>query len=139
MINPDALNGRWQEVKQKLYERWAQLTNEELQSFDGNVEQLMDLIERKTGDAREIIEQYLTELTANAAAVLDRSAQEVIDYAQQSRERVEASTRQAVDLVIENCKKVDSYARQRPVETMLVCFGAGVLTGLTLGWLIRRR
>jgi hypothetical protein len=40
------------------------LTNDDVQSFDGNVDRLMGLIQRKTGEA-ESVERFLNEVTTN--------------------------------------------------------------------------
>ena len=52
MVNQQTLQGNWNELKGKLREKWGQLTNEDLQVAQGNVDQLIGLIQRKTGEAR---------------------------------------------------------------------------------------
>jgi len=51
MINEQVLQGNWNEIKGKIRSKWGQLTNDDLQSFDGNVDRLVGLIQRKTGEA----------------------------------------------------------------------------------------
>jgi uncharacterized protein YjbJ (UPF0337 family) len=43
------------------------MTNDDLQSFDGDVGRLMGLIQRKTGAGRESVECFLNEVTAKGA------------------------------------------------------------------------
>jgi uncharacterized protein YjbJ (UPF0337 family) len=56
MVNAQTLKGSWNEVKGRLRTRWSQLSGDELGAFDGNVDQLVGLIQRKTGEARTAIE-----------------------------------------------------------------------------------
>src|SRR5437899_3320409 len=68
MINQQTLQGNWNEIKGKLRSKWGQLTNDELQSFDGNVDRLVGIIQRKTGEARNSVEHFLEEVSANGAS-----------------------------------------------------------------------
>jgi ElaB/YqjD/DUF883 family membrane-anchored ribosome-binding protein len=139
MVDQDALLQGWKEISEKLRQHWAELANEDLQSFDGDVKHLVELIQRKTGEARSIVERYLDELRANAALAFERSAEDAREYAHESRERIEEGTRQALEVLRESRKMAEAYARQRPGATMAVCFGAGILAGLLLGLPARRR
>jgi len=51
-VNQQTLEGNWNEIKGKLHERWGQLTQDDLQRARGDVDQLVGLIQRKTGEAR---------------------------------------------------------------------------------------
>ena len=73
-LNQQTLEGNWNEIKGKLHERWGQLTQDDLQKARGNVDQLVGLIQRKTGEARERVEQYLNEITANGGSGVSRGA-----------------------------------------------------------------
>jgi ElaB/YqjD/DUF883 family membrane-anchored ribosome-binding protein len=139
MVDHDALLRSWKEISEKLRQHWAELANEDFQSFNGDVNQVVELIQRKTGDARTIVERYLNELSANAASAFERSTEDVREYARESGERIEEGTRQAVEAWRESRKMAEAYARQRPVASMAVCFGAGILAGLVLGLSVRRR
>ena len=74
MVNAQTLQGNWNEVKGKLRSKWGQLTGDELQQFNGNVEQLVGTIQRKTGAARDSIEHYLGELSASVSPALSQPA-----------------------------------------------------------------
>ena len=139
MVDHDALLRSWKEIREKLRQHWTELANEDLQSFNGDVNQLVELIQRKTGDARTIVERYLNELSAIAASAFERSTEDLREYARESGERIEEGTRQAVEAWRESRKTAEAYARQRPGASMAVCFGAGILAGLVLGLSVRRR
>src|SRR5690606_36134647 len=80
-LNQQTLEGNWNEIKGKLHERWGELTNDDLQKARGSVDQLVDMIQKKTGEARERVEQYLGELTSNGASGVSKVAEAVRGYA----------------------------------------------------------
>ena len=77
MINQQTLLGNWNEIKGKLRSNWGSLTDDDLTIIDGNVDQLVGAIQRKTGEARESIEHFLEQLTSNGAAVVSRAGETV--------------------------------------------------------------
>ena len=62
MIDQQILSGNWREVSGKLKAKWGQLTDNELQAFNGNVEQLVGRIQEKTGESRAAVEQFLDQI-----------------------------------------------------------------------------
>jgi len=137
MVNQQTLQGNWNEIKGKLRSKWGQLSGDELQSFDGNVERLIGLIQRKTGEARSAVETYLEEVTSNGASGFSQATQAVGEYAQQARDRFQESSRQAAESMRHGYEEAERIVRDRPAESVAVCFGAGVLAGLMLGLMLR--
>ena len=62
-FDPRTIEGKWNELKGKLQERWGQLTQDDLQKAHDNVDQLVGLIQSRTGDARAQIESFLNQVT----------------------------------------------------------------------------
>jgi uncharacterized protein YjbJ (UPF0337 family) len=58
MISQQTMQANWNEIKGKLRSKWAALTDDDLAIFRGNVDQLVGTIQRKTGEARESIEEF---------------------------------------------------------------------------------
>lgn len=139
MVNEQTLQGNWNEIKGKLRTKWGQLTNDELQTFDGNVERLVGLIQRKTGEARNAIEHYLEEVTGNGASTFSQAAESVREYASQAAERVQQGSRQAADTFRHGYEEAEHMVKERPFESMAVCFGSGVFVGVLVGLLLRSR
>ncbi len=67
MVNAQVLKGQWNEVRGQLKKKWGQLTDDDLRLTNGNIDQLVGVIQRKTGEAREAIEQFLDTVTAHGA------------------------------------------------------------------------
>ncbi|MGQ0634194.1 MAG: CsbD family protein [Planctomycetaceae bacterium] len=133
MVNEQTLQGNWNEVKGKLRSRWGQLTNDDLKQFSGDVEQLVGLIQRKTGDARESIRRYLDELAAGGASMAEQAGDGARYFAQQASERIQEGTEYVSESMRQGYEEAEAMVRRRPVESALVCFGAGLFVGLLVG------
>ena len=138
MINQQTLQGNWNEIKGKLRSKWGSLTDDDVLVFNGNVDQLVGTIQRKTGEARESIEQFFEQFSSNGASALGRAGEAVRSYAQHAAETVQESSKQAADSVREGYADVEELVRQRPAESLAVCFGVGVVTGVVVSLLLRR-
>jgi uncharacterized protein YjbJ (UPF0337 family) len=139
MVNQQTLQGNWNEIKGKLRSHWGQLTNDDVKEFRGDVDQLIGLIERKTGEARTSIEQYLGELTEDTASAVGRAAEGVRDYANYAAERIQEGSAEAAESFRRGYAEAERAIRSRPTQSVALCFGAGVLTGVLLGVMLQRR
>ena len=139
MINQQTLQGNWHEIQGKLRSKWGSLTDDDVKEFDGNVEQLVGKIQKKTGAARESIEAFFDQFTAEGASAVSRAGEAVRAYAQQATDAVQETSHQAAAPPREGYAEVEDMVRQRPAESLAVCFGAGVITGVVISLLLRWR
>jgi uncharacterized protein YjbJ (UPF0337 family) len=51
------IRGDWNITKGKLKQRWAQLTDDDLQYGEGKQEELLGWIQKRTGETREAVEK----------------------------------------------------------------------------------
>jgi uncharacterized protein YjbJ (UPF0337 family) len=138
-VNQQTLEGNWNEIKGKIHEKWGEVTKDELQKARGNVDQLVGVIQRKTGEARASIEEFLDELAGGGAGAVSRVAEKVRSYASQAAGSMEDVGGRARDAVRGGFEHTGRMVQQRPVESMAVGFGAGLITGVVIGLMIRPR
>ena len=149
-MNQQTLDGNWNEIKGKVREKWGQLTDSDLPQRQGDVEQLVGIIQRKTGDGRESIEQFLQQMSGGATSVMGTAAETVRDYAQhasesvqhtaqQASESVQHTAKQAADQVRAGYGEAERFVRNRLGESLLVCFGLGLITGVVIALSMRSR
>ncbi len=50
MINQQVLDGKWHELCGRLKAKWGKLTDDDLRTFNGNLEQLAGRIQHKIGE-----------------------------------------------------------------------------------------
>lgn len=138
-MNQETLQGNWNEIKGKVRSKWGSLTDDDLKVFNGNVDQLIGTIQKKTGEARESIEKFFDTLSTDGASALGRASEAVRTYAQQAAESVQQTSKHASETVREGYQEVEEMVRQRPAESLAVCFGVGVITGVVISLLFRGR
>ncbi len=63
-MNKLELKGNWNVAKGKLKQQWADLTDEDLQYVEGQEEELVGRIQKRTGQSREAVEKALERASA---------------------------------------------------------------------------
>lgn len=58
------IKGDWNITKGKLRQKWAQLTEDDLQYTAGKQEELLGRIQKRTGQSREAVEKAIQESSA---------------------------------------------------------------------------
>jgi uncharacterized protein YjbJ (UPF0337 family) len=139
MANQQILEGNWNEIKGKLRQKWGQLSDDDLPQIRGDVEQIIGAIQRKTGEAREAIEGYLQEMAGGSASAIGTAAEAAYGYAQSASETVQHTAKQAADQVRAGYREAERFVRDRPGESLLVCFGVGLITGVVVALSLRSR
>ena len=135
MVNQQVLAHHWDEVRDKLREKWDRLAEEDLPTFPGNVDQLIGRIEQKTGVSREQVEAYLSELTDEGKGMIER----VRVKAAQGASKVADTARQRADSIRESLEGAEDIVRDRPGQSLIAAFGVGVVCGLGVALLVRSR
>lgn len=55
-------DGAWNQIKGKIREEWAEVTDQELEQVRGNWEQFKGFVQEKTGAAADTVEKTLKDL-----------------------------------------------------------------------------
>lgn len=139
MINKPETQGRWHELKGKLKQKWGQLTDDDLKNFSGNTEQLVGVIQRKTGEMRESIEHSLQEISSGGSATMEQASKAAQQYSQQAGEAIHEGYDQVAEAFREGYAQAESMVRSRPAESVAVVFGIGLISGAILSLALRNR
>ena len=150
MITREELKGRWNEIRGQIKEKWGQLTDDDLRQAEGNTDQLIGLIQRKTGEGREQISKFFdnftretgdraTDVMGQAGQAMNQAAESVQRYAQDAGKYAQEGYQQASRSVQEGLHQAEETVRQKPVESLAVAFGTGVITGLLVALVMRSR
>jgi uncharacterized protein YjbJ (UPF0337 family) len=62
-MNTLVIKGDWNIAKGKLKQKWADLTDDDLQYLEGKQEELLGRIQKRTGETREAIENAIQEVS----------------------------------------------------------------------------
>lgn len=137
-MNEQTLQGHWNEIKGGVKKKWGQITDDDLKMVQGDVDRLIGVIQRKTGEGREAIAKFMEETAGISAGTLAQTMESVRTYAQQAAEKSGEQAQHAMDAARRGYEETEELVRQRPLESMLTVFGVGVVTGVVVGLLLRR-
>ncbi len=138
MINQQTLRGHWHDLTGRLREKWGQLNDDELEQFKGSTAQLVGFIQRKTGAARNEIEQFLEEATHEGAASISQAAEQTQAHAESAVDWVAHATDALSERVRDGYESAEDMVRRRPNESIAMAFGAGLVAGVLVALLVRR-
>ncbi len=138
-INQQVIEGQWNQIKGKVRNHWGQLSEDELEQARGNVDQLVGLIQEKTGEAREAVESYIEQASGNGASIVSRASEGVREGAEHAAEAAYQAMGRASDAVRAGYVQTEQMIRRRPLESLSVCFGVGLITGLVVGLMVRSK
>lgn len=55
------IEGEWNIIKGNLKQKWAKLTDDDLQYIDGKQDELLGRIQKRTGESREAVEKAISD------------------------------------------------------------------------------
>jgi len=58
----DKLKGNWNQITGKLKEKYGELSEDDITKAEGKTEQLIGIIQEKTGESKEKIKDYINSL-----------------------------------------------------------------------------
>ena len=137
MVNREQIRGHWNEVAGRLKEHWGQLTDDDLQRAEGSADQLVGVVQQKTGAARNEIEEFIDGLFSHGLGeCAAETAGQCIDTAQQvAADASEYAKEQARRLAMQSSDysgKIADTVRARPAESLAIVFGLGIAAGALL-------
>jgi uncharacterized protein YjbJ (UPF0337 family) len=127
-INVQEIQGQWNQLRGLVKERWAQLTDNDLQIAGGNLDQLIGRIQQKTGEGREAIETFFADITSRGSSAVTHAAEATGRYAHQTFDRVR-----------DRYDGAEARVRHNPAQSVAVVFGLGLVAGLIVALTVRRR
>jgi uncharacterized protein YjbJ (UPF0337 family) len=150
MITRQQLEGSWNQLKGRLKEKWGVLTDDDLTRGEGNVEQLVGVVQQKTGRAKEEVERFINAVVSESGNMYERAASTAREYADQAsgaarrgydqaREAVTQGYEKASQAVSHGYEDATEMVRRKPVESVAVSFGAGLITGILVAMMLAPR
>lgn len=137
MITQQRIQGNWNELKGRLREKWGQLTDDDLSQTFGNVEQLVGFLQRKTGESREAVEYYLEKAMSRGSTMVSDAAEGAKQYADQAMQAAQGAYQEMGHQMQAGLKQAERTIRRHPMESLAVCFGAGLVAGVVVTILMR--
>ena len=139
MITRQELEGQWNQVKGQVQERWGELTDDELTEARGSADQLVGVIQEKTGESRRAIEDFLEQTIEGGTSVAQKVADTARTYADQAGEAYRQQYDQVAESVRSGYQQAEGMVQRKPMESVAVAFGAGIITGVVVGLMVKSR
>ena len=74
-MNKDQFQGKWQQLKGKVKEKWGKLTDDDMTEINGKREQLLGKLQARYGYAKEKAEEALTDFEKT----IDKTSDKTLD------------------------------------------------------------
>ena len=139
MATREQVLGNWNQLKGKVKEHWGQLTDNDLDMAKGNVDQLIGLIQKKTGEARGQIEKFLDQLSDDAGGVFIQATEKAREFINQGTDSMRGAADQVREQAREGMENAHALVRRHPAEAVAMAFGTGLIVGVVVGLTCRPR
>lgn len=135
MITKEELAGTWNEIKGQVKQEWGNISDDDLKQVEGNIDRLVGIIQKKTGQARTEIEKTLRSFSQESASMLGNVSQTIQD----ATKTVQNYAGQASEMAYERFGQAQELVRNRPAESLAVSFGTGLILGVVVGLIVRSK
>ena len=133
MATKEEAQGTWNQLAGAVKSKYSQITGDDLAGVNGNIQQLAGVIQKKTGKAREEIDEYLRTLSQSTATAVGRISEATIDMASKASDSLRDGYDYAKEASRDGLKVATETVQHRPGESMLLAMGIGVVAGLIIG------
>ncbi len=133
MATKEEIQGTWNQLSGAVRSKYAQVTGDDLAGVNGNIQQLAGVIQKKTGKAKEEIEEFLRSVSDSTASTVCRVSEAASDMATKATETLREGYDYARDLSRDGMKAATETVQHRPGESLLLAMGIGVVAGLIIG------
>jgi uncharacterized protein YjbJ (UPF0337 family) len=133
MVSQEKMSGNWNTVVGKVKEKFGQITHDDLTRVQGNMDQLVGLIERKAGQTREQAEAFLSTCYDKAEDTYKTVADKGQQIYNQAAGMFDEGLKQVGQKAGEGLEYAKETVTRRPTESIAVVAGLGVLAGIVIG------
>ncbi len=144
MITKEQAQGNWKTIVGAVKEKFSQISGDELTGLEGNLDKLIGLIQRKSGQSREWVESFVSDASGATKNVVQQVGEKTSQYASQAAETVRENYDHLTDAAQRGYEQISDVASRgydttvkavsnRPLESVAIALGVGVLTGLVVG------
>ncbi|TWT91101.1 hypothetical protein Mal64_15000 [Pseudobythopirellula maris] len=139
MITEQQIDGGWNELKGKAKQKWGQLNDDELSQFEGQADEFIGLIQRKTGEAYAEVESWFNQTCDDCRPYYEQAVAATQEYAQNAAAAAGDTVDHVRQQVAAGHHEAEELVRRRPTESIAVAFGAGIIAGVVVGLMTRSR
>jgi len=133
MVTKEEAQGTWNQLAGAVKSKYSQITGDDLAGVNGNIQQLAGLIQKKTGKAKEEIDEFLKSVSDSTSTTVGRISEVASDMATKASESIREGYDYAKEASHDGLKVATETVQQRPAESLLLAMGIGLVAGLVIG------
>ena len=133
MATKEEAQGTWNQLAGTVKTKYAQITGDDLAGVNGNMQQLAGVIQKKTGKAREEIDEFLQSVSQSTATTVGRISEVASGMASKASETVREGYDYAKEASRDGLKAATETVQHRPGESLLLALGIGMVAGIVIG------
>ena len=138
MVSQAVLHENWNDIRAALKSKWRQLTDHDLSRFMGTADQLVNLIQKRSGQAKSEIENQLEDIIAQERSANDQIVAALRDTAALTADLSQEGHDRASDKLVSGYREATAFVRGNPGAAVVIFFASGLLAGLGIAMLLRR-
>lgn len=119
----------WQAASAEIRRKYTNIARDELEAAAESADAVVDLVARKTGEARSQVERFVNDLLGQGSATVQRAADAARDYAARASDMAGEGYGQMRQSMLDGYETAQEYVQQRPAQSMFAAFGLGALIG----------
>ncbi len=139
MVTKQEMSGKWNSITGAVKEKYGQITDDELTQVEGDTDQLIGLIQQKTGQGREQVEAFLSQACEQCDSHMGHFSEMASNYAETASESVREGYEEVARRAREGYEQSTEVLAQRPLESVVAALGVGLITGIAIGLSIAGR
>ncbi|MEZ6137601.1 MAG: CsbD family protein [Pirellulaceae bacterium] len=133
MITQEEMQNNWKAIAGAVRNEFGQITGADLSRVEGSIEQLVGLIQSKTGKTKEQVKQFLDSCAKSTSSTVNRFSDAAAEYASYAGEAVRENYDRVAESAHAGYRQTMRTVSRRPLESMALAVGAGLLAGVIVG------
>ncbi len=133
MITKQELSSKWNAMARAVKQKYNQVTDDELDMVDGSVQHLIALLQQKTGQTRQQVEEFMSEVCEKHGSTYAQFCDTMVDYADAAAESLRDGYGQVSRRVQRGYEQSVDTMSSRPVISAGAALGVGLIVGVAIG------
>lgn len=139
LATTNTLQDNWTSIQKQIRAKWTELTDADLAPSRGDMQQLVSTIQKKTGEASDSIERFCKQLMEDSDTVYHQMGASIRAGAQCAGDSIQDASKSAMDSMRHTYSDVESAVKHNPGRSVAIGVATGLITGVALFLLLRRR